>query len=71
MRQFLDGLPDDDPRKGMILEVEVDTLEQLELVLPEGPDIVLYRHVSTHQGMGVLRRGHALPSDSELFPALR
>jgi nicotinate-nucleotide pyrophosphorylase (carboxylating) len=41
-RQFLLGnFPADDPRHDMIVEVEVDSLAQLEQVMPEGPDIVL------------------------------
>lgn len=41
VRHFLQGLPLDDPRAGMIVEVEVDTLEQLGEVLAERPDLVL------------------------------
>lgn len=40
-REFLRDLGPDDPRCEMIVEVEVDTLEQLAEVLPAGPDIVL------------------------------
>lgn len=41
-RQFLqDHFPMDDPRRQMIVEVEVDSLAQLEEVLPEAPDLVL------------------------------
>jgi nicotinate-nucleotide pyrophosphorylase (carboxylating) len=40
-REFLHDLGPDDPRREMIVEVEVDTLEQLTEVLPAGPDIVL------------------------------
>jgi nicotinate-nucleotide pyrophosphorylase (carboxylating) len=40
-RKFLGNLAADDPRAGLIIEVEVDTLEQFRDVLPAGPDIVL------------------------------
>lgn len=40
-REFLCDLGADDPRREMIVEVEVDTLEQLAEVLPAEPDIVL------------------------------
>jgi nicotinate-nucleotide pyrophosphorylase (carboxylating) len=40
-REFLRDLGPDDPRQEMIVEVEVDTLDQLAEVMPAGPDIVL------------------------------
>jgi nicotinate-nucleotide pyrophosphorylase (carboxylating) len=41
-RAFIaESFPADDPRRQMMIEVEVDSLEQLEQVLPERPDIVL------------------------------
>ncbi len=40
-REFLAELAPGDPRSQMPVEVEVDTLEQLDQVLPERPDIVL------------------------------
>ncbi len=40
-RQFLSELGSDDPRTGLVIEVEVDTLEQLVAVMPAGPDIIL------------------------------
>ena len=41
-RQFLEGnFAADDPLREMIVEVEVDSLAQLEEVLPERPDLVL------------------------------
>ncbi|MCC7084565.1 MAG: carboxylating nicotinate-nucleotide diphosphorylase [Pirellulales bacterium] len=41
-RQFLaENFPTGDPRREMIVEVEVDSLAQLEQVLPARPDIVL------------------------------
>src|SRR5262249_30385632 len=42
VRQFIaQNFPESDPRREMIVEVEVDSLAQLEEVLPEKPDIVL------------------------------
>jgi nicotinate-nucleotide pyrophosphorylase (carboxylating) len=41
VRAFLAGLPASDPRAGMVVEVEVDSLDQLDAVLPAGPDLVL------------------------------
>lgn len=40
-KQFLAELGPGDPRSGLLVEVEVDTLDQLKQVLPVGPDIVL------------------------------
>ncbi len=46
-RQFiLENFPADDPRRQMIVEVEVDSTAQLEQVLPERPDIVLLDNMS-------------------------
>jgi nicotinate-nucleotide pyrophosphorylase (carboxylating) len=41
VRDFLEGVQPDDPRFGLIVEVEVDTMEQLDAALSAGPDIVL------------------------------
>jgi nicotinate-nucleotide pyrophosphorylase (carboxylating) len=40
-RRFLEQLDENDPYRELIVEVEVDSLEQLREVLPGGPDIVL------------------------------
>jgi nicotinate-nucleotide pyrophosphorylase (carboxylating) len=40
-RNFLEQLEEHDPHRGMMVEVEVDSLDQLREVLPVGPDIVL------------------------------
>jgi nicotinate-nucleotide pyrophosphorylase (carboxylating) len=46
-RQFIEeNFPAEDPRRQMIVEVEVDSLAQLEQVLPERPDIVLLDNMS-------------------------
>ena len=41
IRGLIQEQPVDDPRAGLLIEVEVDTLAQLAEVLPAGPDIVL------------------------------
>jgi nicotinate-nucleotide pyrophosphorylase (carboxylating) len=47
-RQFLaENFPEGDPRRQMIVEVEVDSLVQLEQVLTGRPDIVLLDNMST------------------------
>jgi len=60
-RQFLHEMMLDGPRAGqMIVEVEVDRLEQLDDVLPHGPDIVLLDNMSPDQlREAVSRRGAA------------
>lgn len=40
-RAFVEAMELDQSKRGMLIEVEVDTLEQLAEVLPERPDIVL------------------------------
>lgn len=55
-REFLRQQFGDSPRRYVIVEVEVDSLEQLEAVLPEKPDIVLLDNMTP----GVLRSGVAL-----------
>lgn len=45
-KQFLAQLDDSDPHRGMLVEVEVDTLDQLREVLPAAPDIVLLDNMS-------------------------
>jgi nicotinate-nucleotide pyrophosphorylase (carboxylating) len=46
-RQFVrETIPQDSPAAAMIVEVEVDTLEQLDDVLPAAPDIVLLDNMS-------------------------
>jgi nicotinate-nucleotide pyrophosphorylase (carboxylating) len=48
-RQFADGLAAAEMAPGLILEVEVDSLEQLAAVLPEQPDIVLLDNMTLDQ----------------------
>lgn len=53
-------------RSRMILEVEVDTLEQLHEVLPENPDIVLLDNMSTEQLRQAVALRDAAGSTTEL-----
>jgi nicotinate-nucleotide pyrophosphorylase (carboxylating) len=49
-REFIASTLADDPRaESMIVEVEVDTLEQLAEVLPAGPDIVLLDNMTADE----------------------
>jgi nicotinate-nucleotide pyrophosphorylase (carboxylating) len=48
-KAFLASLAPDDPRSRMIVEVEADKLDQLEAVLPIGPDIVLLDNMTCDQ----------------------
>jgi len=51
---------------GTIIEIEVDTLEQLDEVLPAGPDIVLLDNMSDAQLCEAVARRDSLKSSSEL-----
>jgi nicotinate-nucleotide pyrophosphorylase (carboxylating) len=49
-RELIDvTFPAGDPRREMIVEIEVDSLEQLREVLPQKPDIVLLDNMSSNQ----------------------
>ncbi len=49
-REFLrENFPEADLRREMIVEIEVDSLEQLQEVLPKRPDIVLLDNMNTDQ----------------------
>jgi nicotinate-nucleotide pyrophosphorylase (carboxylating) len=63
-RQFIaESFPADDPRREMIVEVEVDSLVQLQQVLREGPDIVLLDNMSCEElRRAVQVRDSAAPS---------
>ncbi len=64
-REFVKEALDDEARaRDMIVEIEVDTLEQLRDVLPAGPDIVLLDNMTVDQ----LREGVALRN--ELRPSV-
>ena len=59
-RILLETIDDQDE---MIVEVEVDTLEQLDQVLPAGPDIILLDNMSLEQlGEAVARRNKINPA---------
>lgn len=66
IRDFLANLDDDDPRRRMIVEVEVDRLEQLAEVLPVGPDIVLLDNMSADHLREAVRRRDAAAPEVEL-----
>ena len=66
IRDFLANLDDDDPRRRMIVEVEVDGLEQLAEVLPVGPDIVLLDNMSADQLREAVRCRDAVAPEVEL-----
>lgn len=64
VRQFLQQRLTGDPRaRNMIVEIEVDTLEQLEQVLPAAPDIVLLDNMTVDQlRQAVARRDLLAPA---------
>jgi nicotinate-nucleotide pyrophosphorylase (carboxylating) len=55
-----------DPRASLLVEVEVDSLDQLDEVLPVGPDIVLLDNMSLEQLSQAVRRRDALSVPVEL-----
>jgi nicotinate-nucleotide pyrophosphorylase (carboxylating) len=66
-RDFLSAQPPSDLRDGpLIVEVEVDTLEQLDDVLPCGPDIVLLDNMPLDQLRAAVARRNALAPAVEL-----
>ena len=66
-REFLrETLRDPTQAETMIIEVEVDTLEQLEDALPAGPDIVLLDNMSLDQLRAAVARRDAVDPDIEL-----
>jgi nicotinate-nucleotide pyrophosphorylase (carboxylating) len=62
-RQFIvENFPDDDPRREMLVEVEVDSLAQCEHVLAARPDIVLLDNMSLDQLRAAVElRNHLAP----------
>jgi len=61
-RKFLEGLSVDGGRESLPLEVEVDSLEQLDSVLPERPDIVLLDNMRPDElRAAVARRDRVAP----------
>jgi nicotinate-nucleotide pyrophosphorylase (carboxylating) len=66
-REFLRAtLRDPAQAETMLLEVEVDTLEQLEDALPAGPDIVLLDNMSLEQLRAAVARRNAVDPGIEL-----
>ena len=65
-RRFLQERPPEPTKGPRIIEVEVDTLEQLEAVLPAGPDVVLLDNMSPAQLAEAVRRRDARNRDVEL-----
>jgi nicotinate-nucleotide pyrophosphorylase (carboxylating) len=66
VRQFLSSLPGGDPRRELIVEVEVDTLDQLDEVMPAGPDLVLLDNMDPEQLREAVRRRDAFAPGIEL-----
>ena len=65
-RNFCQDAAAGDPRASLLVEVEVDSLEQLDQVLPVGPDIVLLDNMSVEQLSQAVRRRDALGVPTEL-----
>jgi nicotinate-nucleotide pyrophosphorylase (carboxylating) len=66
-RKFLQTQATEYPAAGqMLVEVEVDTLTQLDEVLPQRPDIVLLDNMSPDQLRAAVQRRNALTPDVEL-----
>ena len=59
VRAFLEANLSEDRRRGMMVEVEVDTIEQLAEVLPEGPDVVLLDNMRPDQLREAVARRNA------------
>ena len=67
VRQFVQQRLSGDARgKDMIVEIEVDTLEQLEEVLPAGPDIVLLDNMTVDQLRQAVARRDSIAANVEL-----
>lgn len=66
-RAFLQTLAaEHPPARAMLVEVEVDTLAQLEEVLPEGPDLVLLDNMTPDQLRAAVARRNAVRPEVEL-----
>lgn len=65
-RQFIETQVPLANRPGMIVEIEVDTLDQLDEVLPLAPDIVLLDNMTPEQLADAVRRRDACGADTEL-----
>ena len=65
-REFLDQIQPNGPPSTMIVEIEVDTLDQLRAVLPANPDIVLLDNMSIDEIRQAVVLRDALNPDVEL-----
>ena len=66
-RQFIvENFPDGDPRRGMLVEVEVDSLDQCQHVLAARPDIVLLDNMSLDQLRAAVAMRNRLAPQVEL-----
>jgi nicotinate-nucleotide pyrophosphorylase (carboxylating) len=66
-RQFLREMLAGDARaEAMIIEVEVDTLDQLDDALPAGPDLVLLDNMSTDELRAAVRKRNTVRPEVEL-----
>lgn len=65
-RSFAAERPGGDSTNATIVEIEVDTLEQLDQVLPAGPDVVLLDNMSPDQLREAVARRDARAVDVEL-----
>jgi nicotinate-nucleotide pyrophosphorylase (carboxylating) len=65
-RDFLTQLAPGDPRSQMLVEVEVDTLDQLDEVLPTGPDIVLLDNMPAQRLREAVERRNRVAPQVEL-----
>lgn len=65
-RKFVKTYLEHDPRSDMMIEVEVDSLEQLKEVLPASPDIVLLDNMSCEQLREAVVIRNALQPTTEL-----
>lgn len=65
-RKFVKTYLEHDPRSDMMIEVEVDSLEQLKEVLPANPDIVLLDNMTCEQLREAVAIRNALQPTTEL-----
>ena len=65
-RRYAADRADETGRRGLVIEVEVDTLEQLAEVLPAGPDLILLDNMSLDQLRTAVAYRDASKADIEL-----
>jgi nicotinate-nucleotide pyrophosphorylase (carboxylating) len=65
-RQFREQGGPSDPRSSMLIEIEVDSLDQLDQVLPAAPDIVLLDNMSLSELTDAVHRRDRLAPGVEL-----